>query len=1206
MLKERGDDMKKALAGFLTCLMIINLFSFAVFASDIVHELSNTTSITVNEYSDSYNVVSSSSSNVNLVNEGYVTYMVKAPSNGVYNLSIYVRGFYYECELEPAIEVIVNDVSHKKLTVGESGWVTLDTEGVELTEGTNTVRLKVDNNVYINTLTLSRDTKTDEFMSRLSSSKSVNDIKSIIEGSEYFEGREEEVFYKNSLYSRMLINKNLPHLSDVIESWNTVVDTVKANPDVELLCKIGNVTYDYKNHADSIAVYNNPSNGNTAGGMESGLNVGAKAFFTTDVPNGKYRVEVMAATQNDSAKLQGYLAKENADFTMPFTEGNVSVHNLDWFTFSSLTLGTVEITDERKIIGFVVNDGIARVSSITLIPIDGYTDMGVTAPQKGLHKIKLSADMISDISVIAAMYEGNSLLEAVQTVTNGQEQILEFTKPVTGDSAECKVFFWNNINDLKPVDFAEVLGLNRNNIYVAPHGSDTGLGTEASPFRTLGRAKECARSLSSSMSDDIIINIAPGNYYLDEKLVFTPGDSGTNGYDIIYRGVGDTKPLISGGVKLGNNWADTDCDGIYEITVPEVSDARQMYVDGFSRQRAKSDKLYLPDEAIYDKPSNEYSYDGIIVTSYDLPEFAHPEDLEIVAHIQWSMLRMAVDDVMYRDETDDTVFVMKQPAFESYCKVGAKSAIQPKTGYRFYLENALELLDEEGEFYFDKSQKRLYYKPFEDENLETAEIYLPKTEGMISLVGLSDNKISNIRFENLDFRHGAFNEATTNGVVCIQADCRVDPTNPKIQWGSDTGITMPSQIYMENADNIDIYGCNFQNLGSAAIGMVHNVSSSEVIENTIHDISGTSVIVGNWRYSVTDNPNTLCNGITIKNNIIKRTGQEFTNSPALSVYYAKNIDVLHNDISYAPYTGITLGWGWGSSVPTKLGCGNYTVEGNKISDTSLVQRDGGDIYTLGDLSGTVIQKNHLVANNDMASIYLDQYTQNISVRNNVMEDYSGRWLYINVGADSNTITDNYVDSNVYEITSTSQSNPSGTKVFSTDNWTGNALTVYQNAGLEDSVSHAVPDYPQKLGDLFCHIPSEEQCDSGDYVLEAEDYTASYPSAYSKGEPDRGRYIVSMSKSNYSSRYLEYTFNVAKAGTYRLEGRMYSTSDISLDITVNGSKYTYSKSANYIAYGLCPSINLGEITLNQGQNTIRIANGGAGSVTVDSFKLRFMN
>lgn len=1194
--------MKKVLAGILTCLMIINLFSFTVFASDIVHELSDITSITINEYSDSYNVVSSGASNVNLVNGGYVTFMVKAPSNGVYNLSLRVRGFYYECELEPAIEVIVNDVSQEKLTVGENGWVTLDTVGVELTEGTNTVRLKVDNNVYISTLSLSRDTKTDEFMSRFSSSKSVNDIKSIIEGSEYFGGREEEVFYKNSLYSRMLINKNLPLLSDVIKSWNNVVDTVKANPDVELLSKAGNITYDYSNHADSITVYNNPSNGNTSAGMCAGLNVGAKAFFTTDAPNGKYIVEVLAATENDNAKLQGYLAKENADFTMPFAGGNIPVTNLGWKTFSTLTLGTVEITDERKIIGFQVNDGIARVQSITLIPVDGY--VGVTTPQKGLNKIKISDNMISGVSVIAAMYEGNTLLEAVHTVTNGQEQILEFTKPVTADFAECKVFFWNNLNDLKPVDFSEVLGLNRNNIYVAPHGSDTGLGTEASPFRTLGRAKECARSLSSSMSDDIIINIASGNYYLDEKLIFTPGDSGTNGHDIIYRGVGDTKPLISGGVKLGNNWADTDCDGIYEITVPEVSDARQMYVDGFSRQRAKSDKLYLPDEAIYDKPSNGYSHDGIIVTSYDLPEFAHPQDLEIVAHIQWSMLRMAVDDVMYRDETDDTVFIMKQPAFESYCNVGEKSAIQPKTGYRFYLENALELLDEEGEFYFDKSQKKLYYKPIKDENLETAEIYLPKTEGMISLVGLSDNKISNIRFENLDFRHGAFNEATTNGVVCIQADCRVDPTDTALQWGSGTGITIPSQIYMENADNIDIYGCNFQNLGSAAIGMVHNVSSSEVIENTIHDISGTSVIVGNWRYSVTDNPNTLCNGITIKNNIITRTGQEFTNSPALSVYYAKNIDILHNEISYAPYTGITLGWGWGSSVPTALGCGNYTVEGNKISDTSLVQRDGGDIYTLGDLSGTVIQNNHLVANNDMASIYLDQYTQNISVKNNVMEDYSGRWLYVNEGSGSNTITDNYVDSNVYENTSSDQSNPSGTKVFSTDNWTGNALTVYQNAGLEGSVSLAVPDYPQKLGALFCHIPNEEQCDSGDYVLEAENYTRSYPSSYSKGEPDRGRYIVSL--SNNSRYYLQYTFNVAKAGTYRLEGRLYSASDISLGITVNDSKNTYSKSANYIAYGLCPSINLGEITLNEGQNTIKIANSGAGSVAIDSFKLRFKN
>ena len=37
-----------------------------------------------------------------------------------------------------------------------------------------------------------------------------------------------------------------------------------------------------------------------------------------------------------------------------------------------------------------------------------------------------------------------------------------------------------------------------------------------------------------------------------------------------------------------------------------------------------------------------------------------------------------------------------------------------------YLENALELLDEPGEFYFDRAEKKLYYLPMEDEDMETA------------------------------------------------------------------------------------------------------------------------------------------------------------------------------------------------------------------------------------------------------------------------------------------------------------------------------------------------------------------------------------------------------------------------------------------------------------------------------------------------------
>ena len=88
--------------------------------------------------------------------------------------------------------------------------------------------------------------------------------------------------------------------------------------------------------------------------------------------------------------------------------------------------------------------------------------------------------------------------------------------------------------------------------YVAVNGNDSGNGSENSPFRTVERAMEEVRKINSDMTGDIIINIAPGTYELDEELRVRPEDSGSNGFDVVFRGSRNNPPTISGGRKINS------------------------------------------------------------------------------------------------------------------------------------------------------------------------------------------------------------------------------------------------------------------------------------------------------------------------------------------------------------------------------------------------------------------------------------------------------------------------------------------------------------------------------------------------------------------------------------------------------------------------------------------------------------------------------
>ncbi len=651
----------------------------------------------------------------------------------------------------------------------------------------------------------------------------------------------------------------------------------------------------------------------------------------------------------------------------------------------------------------------------------GETPAGTIYLEKGTHTLKITPDgtmmKIDSIRMTTSSNQGKKPSELpVKVVATGDEQ-----------EEVRKVY---------------------KNLYVE-NGAVNGDGSKEKPFGTIEEAQAAVRTLRDNMDGDIVVNIASGEYELEKRLEFRNEDGGKNGYKIVYKGTNQLNPpIISGGSHV-TGWKKAE-NNLWVAKVDHVDDVRQLYIDGYPAQRSRTKYVYQG-SADYDDPNNEYPVDGQYIDKRNFPVLSNPEDVELVCNLLWTNQRVPLANIL---ETEDSfILVYDQPYYE-YARTKYYETSTPWTGNKFYLENAYELTDEPGEFYFDKKTKEIFYYPYPEEDMTKVDAVIGRTEFMLYAEGTSkENRIKDITFENLDFRYGTWLDANRTGVIVFQADCILDEEmNSQLQT---TGRTMPGQLEFVNAKNIIIKNCNFQNLGSAAIEMSDFVDDSLIKGNVFRDISGTAVSIGSWRFRKADNPqpSDVCKNNTVTNNLIRRIGMEYYGCPAIGTYYAHATTVSYNDIEDIPYTGVSIGWGWGSAMSKTIDCSGHQIHNNRIVDISKTVRDGGHTYTLSDMPNTVIEYNYMEKSEDYGGAYFDSGSSNITVRNNVMKDCLN-WTFNPVGSGKtgNETYNNYSNTDLQpqwalKEPAEGQRVEEAIKVYDA-NWTGEALEIVQNAGLQ--------------------------------------------------------------------------------------------------------------------------------------------------------------
>ncbi|MCX5757734.1 MAG: right-handed parallel beta-helix repeat-containing protein [Candidatus Hydrogenedentes bacterium] len=355
---------------------------------------------------------------------------------------------------------------------------------------------------------------------------------------------------------------------------------------------------------------------------------------------------------------------------------------------------------------------------------------------------------------------------------------------------------------------------------------------------------------------------------------------------------------------------------------------------------------------------------------------------------------------------------MLQPWFMLASRKEGVQAVTPS-----YVENAFELLDEPGEWYFDKPARTLYYLPRDGEDMTKAVATVPVLETRIDIRGSSEESVAAIRFEGITFADATWLGPNRIGHIDEQANFSFAATNI---FERDRHLVNVQNEYLKSPANVVVHAgrgirfedCTFTRLGGAGIDLECGAQDNVISHCRFFDIRGSAIQVGDVLppdHHPCD-PRLIVQGNQIAGNDIHDIGIEYQDSVGVFAGYVRDTVIAHNHIHDLPYSGVSMGWGWGEAdtgaggyptpykYETPTPAANNRIEYNHIHDVMRQRNDGGGIYMLGNQPGTVIRGNHIHDNHvggGPGGIYLDEGSGFIEIVGNSVYNVSTPMNYNN-------------------------------------------------------------------------------------------------------------------------------------------------------------------------------------------------------------------
>ena len=555
-------------------------------------------------------------------------------------------------------------------------------------------------------------------------------------------------------------------------------------------------------------------------------------------------------------------------------------------------------------------------------------------------------------------------------------------------------------------------------LYVATNGLDSNPGTKEKPLATLSaalrKARELRRMNDASIAGGIHIVLSGGTYQTLETIIFYPEDAGTNDSPTFIEAAPDETPILSGGVQI-TNWKKlmTPVAGlaaaakgkVWVADVPMVNgqlfEFRQLWVNDIKAVRTKSVNGDLMQRII---SWNKQEQTCMIPT----PAFASLQNVsgvEMFIHQWWEIVVLRIKKMQVMGDSTKLFFHQPESKIQSEHPWPAPWISKETGNSAFYLTNAIQFLDEPGEWFLDIAKQKIYYYPRPNENMLRATIVAPYTETLIKVQGTADSPVANIVFDGISFQHTGWLRPSKQGHVPHQAGMymteayKLRPAGTKEKPGLDNQawIGRPAAaVEISFATRTRFTNCNFQHLASTGIDLKKGVKDNIVKGNLFKDIGGNAILAGVYsdeahEIHLTYKPKDereVCDSILISNNLVTDATNEDWGCVGIGAGYVRNTTIEHNEVENVSYTGISMGWGWNAAENVMK---NNKIIGNKIHHYGKHNYDCSGIYTLSSQPGSVISENYIDSiykapyahlPSHWFYLYTDEGSSGITVKNN--------------------------------------------------------------------------------------------------------------------------------------------------------------------------------------------------------------------------------
>lgn len=526
-------------------------------------------------------------------------------------------------------------------------------------------------------------------------------------------------------------------------------------------------------------------------------------------------------------------------------------------------------------------------------------------------------------------------------------------------------------------------------LYVAPNGNDAWSGRLPSPnraktdgpFATLQRAlnevKELKKQQVGKLTQPVTIYLRGGIYFLPEPVTVTPEHSGTEKCQVVISAYRNEKPVISGGRRI-TGWSQTEVNGrtVWVASLPEVKEGkwffRQLWVNDKRAVRARHPNTgYLQIAEVLDVTPQTPWHQGQKRFRFhegDLKAWNTVTDAEVVVMNRWVESRLPVISV---DEKERII------------SFGKRSVFKLDIGDPYYIEHALELLDEPGEWYLDKQTGTLYYLPRPGEDMTKATVIAPVLEQIVRMVGepKAGQWVEHIVWRGIAFSHTEW---------YFPADYKPNWPSHDVGGFPQAAVGVPGAIYGEGVRYCVFENCAIAHVGTYGVELARGCHHNKIVGCTITDLGAGGIKIGETAIRSDKDEQTHSNEIS--DCVITNGGKMFHSAVGVWIGQSYNNLLTHNEIADFYYTGISIGWTWGYGQ--SLAGGNI-VEFNRVHHIGKrsdgdgpILSDMGAIYTLGIQQGTVIRNNlfHDIAGLRYGGwgIYFDEGSTGIVAENNIV------------------------------------------------------------------------------------------------------------------------------------------------------------------------------------------------------------------------------